>query len=74
LSDFAKAKGITFPLLSDADSRVIKAYGIHHQDGLPHPGTYVIDKTGVVRAALFVEGYKTRHTVPELLEALKATP
>jgi peroxiredoxin len=28
LSNFAEERGITFPLLSDADSEVIKAYGI----------------------------------------------
>ena len=72
LRDFAESKHIHFPLLSDTGSATIKAYGIYHQDGLPHPGTFVIDQQGIVRAALFVEGYKTRHTVPELLQALRS--
>jgi len=44
LSKFAEEKKITFPLLSDPDSKVIKAFGILNVDakgkaeGVPNPG------------------------------------
>jgi peroxiredoxin len=74
LAAFADSKHIEFPLLSDAGSKTIKAYGILNKDakGVPYPGTFVIDKGGVVRAKLFKEGYKDRHTTTDLLEAAKA--
>ncbi len=78
LADFAAAKGVQFPLLSDADSKTIEAYGVLNKEaegkakGIPYPGTFVIDKNGVVRAKLFKEGHKERHTTAELIEAAKA--
>jgi peroxiredoxin len=74
LKGFADGNEITFPLLSDQVSAIIKAYGIYHQDGLPHPGTFVIDREGIVRATLFIEGYRERHSVDELLHALDTIP
>jgi peroxiredoxin len=73
LADFAKSKGITFPLLSDVGSKTIDAYGIHDPEGngYPHPGTFLVDKEGVIRAKLFEDGYKKRHSTDALLEAAK---
>jgi peroxiredoxin len=68
---------ITFPLLSDEGSRTIDAYGIRNREasgqfaGIPHPTTFVIDDDGVIRAKLFHEGYKERHTSEELIKAVK---
>lgn len=47
---------LEFPLLSDPDSKVIDAYGVRNDlpgvpPGLPHPATFVIDGSGVVRFA-----------------------
>lgn len=78
LAAFAGAKGIQFPLLSDANSKTIEAYGILNKEaggraeGIPYPGTFVIDKGGVVRAKLFKAGFKERHTTADLIEAAKA--
>ena len=73
LADFAKDKAIAFPLLSDAGSKTIDAYGIRDPsgNGYPHPETFLIDKGGVVRARLSVEGYKTRHSTADLIDAAK---
>ncbi len=77
LAEFADAKGVQFPLLSDADSKTIEAYGILNKEaegkakGIPYPGTFVIDKSGVVRAKLFKDGPKERHSTAELIEAAK---
>jgi peroxiredoxin len=78
LAAFADKKHIDFPLLSDPGSKTIEAYGVLDADaqgpakGIPHPGTFVLDKDGVVRAKLFKEGYKERASTAELLEAAKA--
>ena len=68
---------ITFPLLSDPGSRTIDAYGIRNKeatgrfDGIPHPTTFVVDDRGTIRARLFHEGYKDRHTSEDLIKAVK---
>jgi peroxiredoxin len=84
LKTFADKQKISFPLLSDAQSKTIIAYALKNTemagkkygkidlDGVPYPGTYLIDKDGIVRAKLFVDGYKDRHSLDDLLKAAKA--
>src|SRR5713226_2544544 len=60
LAAFAERNDITFPLLSDEDSAVIRRYGILNTliepgegkemrwYGIPYPGTYITDATGVI--------------------------
>ena len=75
LSDFAARRGITFPLLSDPGSETIKRYGILNITvdpknalyGYPFPGTYVVDKQGVVTSRFFEEAYQERDTVSSIL-------
>ena len=83
LEKFAGAKDISFLLLSDKGSTAIDAYGIRNNamdgltygryelTGVPHPGTYVLDTKGIVRAKLFKEKYQERHEIDELLAAAK---
>lgn len=77
LARFARAREIRFPLLSDPDSETIRAYGLLDESargrtaGIPHPGTLVVDGDGIVRARLFHEGYKQRHSAQEILEAAR---
>ncbi len=79
LKRFATKSAITFPLLSDAGSKTIEAFGILNQEapdrwkGIPYPGTFIIDAKGVIRAKLFLEGYKERHAPEAIIEALKNT-
>jgi peroxiredoxin Q/BCP len=78
LKRFAEKRGITFPLLSDAGSKTIDAYGIRNKEapervrGIPHPGTFVLDQTGVIRAKLFYEGYAKRHGSADIISAARA--
>jgi peroxiredoxin len=71
---------VAFPLLSDPGSKTIRAYGILNAEakgrteGIPYPGTFVIDKTGVIRAKLFLDGYRERHDLDALLKAVAAVP
>jgi peroxiredoxin len=75
LTKFAEKQKITFPLLSDPDSKTIKAYGLVNKEakgkteGIPYPGTMILDKEGVIRAKLFFDGPYKRHNVEEILKA-----
>jgi peroxiredoxin len=71
LKEYSEKSLIEFLLLSDEGSKTIKAYGIHNQKGFPHPGTFLVDKTGTVREKFFIEGYRGRHTKDELIAAAK---
>lgn len=70
---------VSFPLLSDPDSRVIDAYGLRDPayagqkvEGIPHPAVYVIDKTGRVAWAVVESDYKKRPSNEEIRAALDA--
>lgn len=83
LKKYAEDKGISYLLLSDEGSKTIDAYGIRNKamdgkkfgsndlTGIPHPGTYILDKQGIVREKLFLERYQERHATDALLEAAK---
>jgi peroxiredoxin len=78
LAAFSKKHEIGYLLLSDPGSRTIDAYGIRNEevrgsrmDGIPYPGTFIIDDQGVIRAKLFYDGYKTRHGAQEIIEAAR---
>ena len=78
LKRFADQMKISFPLLSDPGSKVIDAYHIRNEAakgravGVPNPGTFILDREGVIRAKLFLEGYRERHTTEALIEAAKS--
>ena len=78
LADFAARRGITFPLLSDPGSETIKRYGILNTTvdaknalyGYPFPGTFIVDRRGVVTSRYFEEAYQERDTVSSILVRL----
>lgn len=78
LGKFSEKRQITFPLLSDPQSKAIAAYGLLNKqakgkaEGVPYPGTILIDREGVVRAKLFLDGYRDRHSLDELVKAAGA--
>jgi hypothetical protein len=37
-----------------------------------HPGTFILDQHAVIRAKLFLEGIRERHTTEALITAAKA--
>ena len=75
LASFSKQSAVEFPLLSDPDSTVIKAYNLLNarasgrQAGIPIPATVVVDAEGKVTALLPGNTMK-RHTTEDLLKAL----
>jgi hypothetical protein len=75
LKRFADARGITFPLVSDAGSAIIRRYGLlngtidakSRSFGVPWPGTFILDRQGRVRARYFERAYQERNTVASIL-------
>jgi peroxiredoxin len=72
LSDFARRRSITYPLLSDTSSSLIDAFGIRNPEGtgieagIPYPGYYLIDQEGVIRQRFFETAYLNRLTANNL--------
>lgn len=75
LRDKLKDKpGFNFPLLSDADHRVIDRYGLLNDKSrrpIPHPATYVVDRQGVVRWKFIEVDYKIRPSNEDVLVQVK---
>ena len=78
LKRVAQKRGVTFLLLSDPGSKTIEAYGILNKEasgrakGVPHPGIFILDQQGVIRAKLFLDGYRERPKSGDIIQALKA--
>ncbi|MBT4097381.1 MAG: redoxin domain-containing protein [Gemmatimonadetes bacterium] len=76
LKRFADRYGIDYPLLSDADSRVIRAWGLLNEDiepdhkhyGVPHPGMYLVDAEGVIFDKHFGPDYRIRESVANAVQ------
>jgi peroxiredoxin (alkyl hydroperoxide reductase subunit C) len=69
--------GFTFPVLSDfwPHGKVAQAYGVFNADaGYPNRGTFVVDRTGIIRFAEMMEPGQVRDQKvwTAALEALRA--
>ena len=75
LKSFAERRGITFTLLSDPDSKIIRDFGILNEQvqagstqyGIPNPGTYLVDRNGRVTAKYFEDDITQRYTSGDIL-------
>jgi len=75
MRDFAERKKITYPLLSDPDSKMIRDFGILNENmkkgtpyyGVPYPGTYVVDPRGIVTRKFFEDDYSERYSSGTIL-------
>lgn len=75
LKTFADARGITFPLISDQGSAIIRRYGLLNETvdpkgrayGVPWPGTFILDRQGRVQSRHFEAAYQERSTTASLL-------
>jgi hypothetical protein len=82
LKAFADSRGITFPLVSDTGSAIIRRWGLLNETmdpktrfyGVPHPGTFIVDAKGVVTARFFEEAYQERYTAATILAAQGVNP
>jgi hypothetical protein len=82
LADFSQRRGITFPLLSDEGSRTIKEYALLNTTvpetnktlyGIPFPGTFFVNRDGVVTSRVFETAYQERDTIASLMVRLGGT-
>ena len=77
LKAFAASRGSRFPLIADPGSAIIRRYGILNRQqeagtptyGIPHPGTFIVDRKGVVTARFFEDAYQERYTAAAILTA-----
>lgn len=75
LKQFAASRHITFPMVSDPGSAIIKRYGLLNDTidpktrfyGVPHPGTFMLDPRGVIVSRFFEDAYQERTTVNSIL-------
>jgi hypothetical protein len=74
IKKFADERRIEFPILSDQDHAIVQRYGIlnrqyqpgHQNYGIPHPGTFIVNREGRVLARYFEEEYQYRNTAASL--------
>ncbi len=67
--------GISYPLLSDPEAKMIRAFGILNRNieedspfyGMARPGTFVVNERGVVTSKYFEPGHRQRVTAESLL-------
>jgi peroxiredoxin len=72
--------GTTFPLLQDVETRHVSALGIlnqqyepgHRAYGIPEPGIFLLDNTGVIRFKFAEQDYRMRPDFSLVLEAAAA--
>lgn len=76
LADFAQRKKISFPLLADPQSEVIRAFGVLRTNWVPKDPswlgaalavTFIVDSNGVVRSKYFSEASLDRYSAPTIL-------
>jgi hypothetical protein len=78
LKKFSASRGITYPLISDHGSSIIRAFGILNESeqpgargyGIPHPGTFIVDRNGRVVSRFFEDAYQERYTAATMLSTL----
>ncbi|MBI3970554.1 MAG: redoxin domain-containing protein [Chloroflexi bacterium] len=76
LAQLTRGYDVAYPLLSDAESRVIRQLGLlnsnippgHPWHGVPYPGTLLLDEAGRVLAKSFYPDHRSRDSVARLLE------
>jgi peroxiredoxin len=76
LQEFSTRIGIKYTMLSDPESKIIRAFDILNtnipQDnkaryGIPFPGTYIINEKGIVTAKYFDDDYRERSSAASIL-------
>lgn len=75
LNRFTKNSKIEFPLLSDSKGNTMNAFGVRNKGArgiLPHPGFVIVDSNGMVKAKLFHEGYRKRHSPQQLIDHINS--
>ena len=77
LNAFRNQAKLTFPLLSDFNKEVIRAYGVFNEDmiglkGISKRAVFVIDKDGIVRHAEVLEDARNEPSYQKVFDNLAA--
>ena len=75
IARFTERHGVTLPVLSDADSAVIRRYGIlntgvpedNERYGMPFPGAYLTDGAGRITQKHFNTNHRVRETAETII-------
>jgi len=68
----AEREGVKFPLLSDADLKTIRAYGVEHVGkDISLPATVIVDKGGTVVWVYVGDRQTDRPVLPDVLAVLE---
>jgi len=76
LKEFAERQKITFPLLADPTSEIIRKYHVLNSEargmtmGMAHPGFFVVDSRGRMTEVFFEAAYTDRYTANNLVGKL----
>jgi peroxiredoxin (alkyl hydroperoxide reductase subunit C) len=64
------AQKVQYPLLSDRDGSISKAYGVWDASGMPYRATFIIDPESCIRSySVYPEG--VGRNIPEILRTLQ---
>ena len=72
--------GLDFPILSDVDTAVIKAWGVVDNEGgiggadIARPATFILDAEGVIRWRNLTSNWRIRSSPEEIIEAIEKLP
>jgi peroxiredoxin len=67
----AERLGVTFPVLSDVDLKVVRAYGVEDgENGIAWPAIFVVGTDGAIRWRSLAETYPERPASEVVLKAL----
>lgn len=76
MREFATRQKITYPLLSDPDSAIIRKFGVLNETakgmaaGIAYPGFFFIAPDGVLREKFFEANYAERYTANNVIARL----
>ena len=82
LDRFTRKHRLTFPLVSDRGSKVIRELGLLNREydpatryfGVPYPGIFLLDSSGTIVAKFAEKDYRKRPLFDDLLQAASALP
>ena len=78
---FVNKYSIGYALVSDVETTTVRALGIFNDQieednmayGVPHPGFFVLDRSGTILSRSFLEGYEQRLSAAAVLAMADAT-
>jgi peroxiredoxin len=65
---------LSFPLLADDASAVMRGYDVFDRGPLPHPAVFVVDQSGVIRLRTVFEDLSVAPDISAVMEAVARVP